>query len=94
MKEEILPKDHFDVIYFDFVSHDIPQIDRRYILKELKSALKPKGKILLHEPYNDSHGIPIEEIEMYMKEMEMRNIWSEKTKIFRLNCYTVKYSRN
>jgi ubiquinone/menaquinone biosynthesis C-methylase UbiE len=94
MKEEILPKDHFDVIYFDFVLHDIPQNERQFILKELKSALRQKGKFLLREPYDESHGIPIKEIEKYMKEMEMKNLWSEKTKIFRLNCYNAEYSKH
>ena len=85
---------YYDVVYFIFVLHDIPKDERQNFLKGLVSTLKWEGKLVLREPYDESHGIPIEEVETYMKEMGMKKVWSEKAKILHVKCYTAEYIKS
>ena len=58
-----VPEHSMDLALVHFVLHDIPAQDRPTALRTLHRALKPQGRLVLREPINPAHGLPVEEIE-------------------------------
>ena len=56
----------YDVIFINFVLHDIEKNIRQRIVNSLSCALKKTGTLYIKEPTRRSHGMPVEDIRTLM----------------------------
>jgi ubiquinone/menaquinone biosynthesis C-methylase UbiE len=84
-----LPDASFDVIVIHYVLHEIPINDRQPIVRELARKLKPGGFINLREPTKKGHGMPVEEVEVLMNDVGLK----ESMKAGRKASLQVRYMR-
>lgn len=82
-----LPDSAFDVIPIIHVLHDIPPEERATITGELERTLKPGGKLFIREHIEESHGMPITEIQPLLSVAQLKETSSNITKTEYTGCY-------
>ncbi|NHJ48984.1 MAG: class I SAM-dependent methyltransferase [Asgard group archaeon] len=75
-----MKESYYDKITIHVVLHDIATEYREAIMKSLVKRLKKNGRIIIREPINPSHGIPVDALKEYMKKANMKEISGEVIK--------------
>jgi ubiquinone/menaquinone biosynthesis C-methylase UbiE len=78
-----VPENHFDTIIIHFVLYDIAPTDRIDIVSALAKCLRPEGTLIIHEPANSWHGMPLSEIRTLMRDAGLREIRTGCTRSWR-----------
>jgi ubiquinone/menaquinone biosynthesis C-methylase UbiE len=69
-----VPENHFDTVIIHFVLHDITPTDRIDIVSALAKCLRPEGTLIIREPANPWHGMPLSDIRTLMRDAGLREI--------------------
>lgn len=78
-----VPENHFDTVIIHFVLHDIAPSDRIDIVSALAKCLRPEGTLIIREPANPWHGMPLSEIRTLMRDAGLREIRTGCTRSWR-----------
>ncbi len=77
--ELVMKEKFYDKVVIHVVLHDIAKDERQAVVKALTKTLKKKGKLIIRDPTNPSHGMPPEEIREVMKKAGMVELHSQLT---------------
>ena len=80
IRELDIPENSFDIISIFHVIHDIPPNDRQSIVDRLSRLLAVDGKIFIREPIEESHGMPVQEIQSLLSSGGLTEVQSEAGK--------------
>ena len=64
----------YDLVFVNFVLHDIEQSLRQKTVNALSRKLKDTGKFFVREPIRKYHGMPAEEIKQLMTQSGLKEI--------------------
>jgi ubiquinone/menaquinone biosynthesis C-methylase UbiE len=78
-----VPENHFDAVIIHFVLHDITPTERIDIVSALAKCLRPEGTLIIREPANSWHGMPLSEIRTLMRDAGLREIRTGCTRSWR-----------
>jgi len=78
-----VPQNHFDVVIIHFVLHDIAPAARIDAVSALAGCLRPEGTLIIREPANPWHGMPLSAIRALMQDAGLREIRTGCTRSWR-----------
>ena len=77
-------KDSLDLIFINYVIHDIQKELRHRVIDVLAVKLKKGGRILINEPTRSGHGIPGDDVKELMENSGLKEVSFVDDKIFLL----------
>ena len=79
-----IENDSLDLIFINYVIHDIQKELRHRVIDVLAVKLKKGGRILINEPTRSGHGIPGDDVKELMENSGLKEVSSVDDKIFLL----------
>lgn len=80
IRELNIPDSSIDVIFINYVIHDIVVSERQDTIKALSRKLNKNGRMFLREPIKDSHGIPVKDLIQLLSNAGLKEADSRKSK--------------